>query len=738
MPGQPPSPALEPRAFQSLLDELPYPLVGLDAGRRIALINDQAQVVCGHDPAEVLGRPSSVLFPEELPADPEGARVTCRCRGGEEFRAELAVYELPGGEPGSLLLQLHSYAEDLRPGGGGAVVTPHGRDLLYTEALLRAQLETAPEAIVVADWDHRVLAWNERFLTLWGLSREELAERAPGEALDLVADQLEDPEAFRTEAMRLYHHLDEPEEGAELRLRDGRILERHSRGVRDDRGLYWGRAWYYRDITHRRRAEEALRASETRFRAIYERAAIGIAVVGADGYPVMVNPALQRMLGRTEAQLRHRHFAAFTHDADVVEDLRRYRELVAGKRSSYQLDKRFLTGDGRVLHGRLSASVLLGPEEEGGPLFLAMVEDVTEHTALEEGLRLLAEVLRSANGVMITSPAGRILRVNEGLTRLTGYTADELIGRPAKFLDARQPDPDFYRDMKAALEWQGTWEGEVQGRRKDGSVYPMWETITAVRDDSRRVVRYVSVLTSLTERKMLASERKRRSSAIGELGRLLAHQINQPLAAIGGYAEGARLRLENNEVEEEDILGILRRIAEQARRAADVVADMRRYFRGEPPEAQRVGINTLLHSILPTLPEGNGHSYQIDLDLAEDLPEAVADPLQVQECLINLITNAIEAGPAEAGGPVRIRITTRPGDGAVEVRIRDNGPGVADGLEDKIFQPLFTTKGAGTGLGLPVCLFVAEEHGGRVWLEHNDPGPGVTFRISLPAARGRA
>jgi PAS domain S-box-containing protein len=732
--GRPP--ASGPRPFESLLDGLPYPLVGLDGDGHILLINQQAELVCGRTAEEVQGLHYRELFPEELPEDPEGATVTCACDGGSSFTAEVETFDMPAGGPGCLLLQIRP-----KPAGGATCPIQTGdtyprHDLLLTEALLRAQLATTPDGIVVADGDHRVLLWNQRFVTMWGIPEDILIAGQGAEALAAVTDKLVDPEAFQAEVMRLYRNLDEPEDGVEIRLRDGRVLERHSRGVQDDRGFYWGRAWYYRDITERKRIEEARAASENRFRAIFERSPLGIAVVAPDSRPLVVNPALTRMIGRSPDELKAMRFEEFTHPDDVPPIRELFEDLKAGRRQSIRFTQRYVTKDGSVVRVRLSGSTLPGLADDGGDLYLALVEDVTEHSALEEGLRLVAEVLRTANAVMITDRRGRILSVNEAFSRITGFAAAEVAGCRARTLDAEPEDAAAYRDMKAALDWQDTWEGEVQGRRKDGSTYPMWETITAIRDESGRVVRYVSVFTDLTERKMLASERQRRSSAIGELGRLLAHQLNQPLAAIGGYADGARMRLQRGEVATGQLDSVLERIGDQARRAGEVVADMRHYFRGEPPAAEPVGLNTLLHSILPILPEGGEAPYRLDLDLAEDLPEVLADPVQVQECLVNMVTNAIEAGPAEAGGEVLIRITTRRRDGRVELAVADNGPGVPEGLEQQIFQPLFTTKGTGSGLGLPICMFVAEEHGGRMWLASNAPAPGTTFYLSLPVAHG--
>jgi len=713
---------------------MPYPLVGIAADHRIMMMNQQAELAFGFSADEAAGRPFDEVLPEELLKKANGGRITFTPEGKRTLTADLALFEMPEGEPGSLLLQIRPRPTESGQVHGRCDGTPAADDLLLTEALLRAQLETSTDAIGVADWNHQFLVWNQRFVDIWDIPPEFLATGQGARALEAAAEKLPDPEGFERELMRLYDNLDEPEDGVEIPLLDGRVLERYSRGVKDDRGFNWGRAWYYRDITERKQEREALRAREELFRAVFERSALGIGVVQPDSRPLLVNPAMTRMLGYTSGQLRGMNYQEFTHPEDVEPVGELFRQLKAGERQRFQYTERLVTAEGETIRARLNGSILPGLAEDGGDLYLALVEDVTESCALEEGLRLVAEVLRSANGVMVTDARGRIVSVNEAFERITGYQSGEIMGRMGRALEAGRGESGFCQDLKSALDWQDTWEGEVQGRRKDGSTIPVWSTVTTVRDEAGRPVRYVSVFTDLTERKMLASERQRRSSAIGELGRLLAHQLNQPLSAIGGYAEGARMRLERDGMPPSQLAGVLKRIAQQASRAGDVVSDMRHFFRGEPVEAKPVGLNTLLHSTLPVLPEEGEYPYQVDLDLGEDLPEALADPVQVQECLINLITNAIEAGPANAGEEVRIRITTRQEGGQVVAAIADNGPGVPQSLESKIYQPLFTTKGTGSGLGLPICQFVAEEQGGCLWMARNDPDPGTTFCLGLPVA----
>jgi PAS domain S-box-containing protein len=410
-----------------------------------------------------------------------------------------------------------------------------------------------------------------------------------------------------------------------------------------------------------------------------------------------------------------------------------FADLVAGRSDSYTLEKRYLKPNGDTVWVRINAS-RLADQGVDGPWVLGLVEDITEQHQLWEEQRLLAEVFRTGDGVMITDLAGRILRVNPGFETLTGYRADEVLGEPADLRCSEVEGPERAREIEAALAETGHWAGERWSRRKDGSVFPQWETITAVRDEKGEIGRYVVLLHDLTERKLLERERQRRDSATGELGRILAHQLNQPLTAINNFAGGLLNGLRSGPAADENQARGLEQIRTQAQRATEIVSDIRRYLRGEALQTRATDLHALLHSVLPTVENIQDEApYQLHLDLAASLPPVAGDPVPLQECLLNLVMNAVEAASEEGEPEGEVRISTQVEDNAVELAIADNGAGVPAGLEEQVFQPLFTTKPEGTGLGLSICRSVVQSHGGAIQVEAREPA-GAIFRVFLPVA----
>ncbi len=251
----------------------------------------------------------------------------------------------------------------------------------------------------------------------------------------------------------------------------------------------------------RNRAEEALRQSEARFRAIFEDTVIGISVVAADGSLLDANPALHAMLGYELGALREISVRDITHPEDRDGSLRPLAELLAGKTDHYALEKRYRRRSGETMWARVNVSLVRGVGQQ--PLFaVALIEDITDRKAAEDRLRLAAKVLENVSeGIIVTDRNHTIIQVNPAFTELTGYEPEEVIGRKPSILSSGRHDASFYQDLRAALRDGGKWQGEIWNRKKDGELFAEWLTISSVRNEADELTNFVAVFFDITLRK---------------------------------------------------------------------------------------------------------------------------------------------------------------------------------------------------------------------------------------------
>lgn len=251
-----------------------------------------------------------------------------------------------------------------------------------------------------------------------------------------------------------------------------------------------------------------------------------------------------------------------------------------------------------------------------------------------------------------------------------------------------------------------------------------------------------AALLELSENRARAEERESRLreelahagrvATAGELATSLAHEVNQPLAAIVTNAQAGRRFLARAELDRADLDEILGDIAQQGQRASEVIRRLREFLRKHAAERQPLDLGQVVRDTLPLVRrEIEDHGVEVRLELAEDLPRVLADGVQMQQVLVNLVKNACEALDA-VPAPRRVTIVTRRYDGRVGMEVSDNGPGLAPEVASRMFQPYVTTKASGMGLGLAICRSIVESHGGRMSAEPASGG-GLRVRLELPA-----
>ncbi|HEX7044356.1 MAG TPA: ATP-binding protein, partial [Burkholderiales bacterium] len=360
-----------------------------------------------------------------------------------------------------------------------------------------------------------------------------------------------------------------------------------------------------------------------------------------------------------------------------------------------------------------------------------------------EQMQLFASAVeQTADAVIITDPRGVIEYVNPAFTRVTGYAPEEVHGRTPAILKSGQHDVRFYQRLWDTITRGDVYRDEIINRRKDGTLYIEQKSIMALRDVSGKIAHFVAAGRDITEQRRAEEEahlrrdqlaHTARVNIIGEMAASVAHEISQPLTAIINYAQGSMRRLRSDNMEPARLLGVFEQIVVQAQRVADAVVMLRRFVARRKPQRVAADVNTLIRQVVALAnSETRGRGISIVLELADNLPPALVDDVQIEQVVLNLLRNGAEA-LASADAPQReLRVrTARADDGSIEVAISDSGPGLPPRLAAKLFEPFFTTKPDGVGLGLAISRSIIENHGGRIWVTPN-PERGVTFRFTVP------
>ncbi len=333
--------------------------------------------------------------------------------------------------------------------------------------------------------------------------------------------------------------------------------------------------------------------------------------------------------------------------------------------------------------------------------------------------------------ILVADTAGLISYANRRWYDV-GFEQRELLGRPLLELAA----PGFVRPLVDALHStlnsQQVDNLELQIVRGNGAAGKFSANLSPMRDEQGTVTSIVVVLTDITDSAVLRDKlvHAEKMAAVGQLVAGVAHEVNNPLTAILGFAD---LLLANPDLPE-TALKDMRVILQEAQRTKQIVQNLLSFARQMPPQRSAVQLNSILRRTIQLRSyDFNSHGVDIVENLDEGLPEVMGDAHQLQQVFLNILNNAYDA-VHEVGRPARIEIMSTKAGESVEVSFRDNGSGITQA--DKIFDPFFTTKevGKGTGLGLSICYGILKEHGGEI-LCHNNPGrQGATFVVRLPAA----
>jgi PAS domain S-box-containing protein len=480
-----------------------------------------------------------------------------------------------------------------------------------------------------------------------------------------------------------------------------------------------------------RRARDAVAQSEARYRNLFETATDAIYTLDTQGSFTSVNEATCQLSGRAREDLLGRSPMPLVATSEAARVKEHFKSALAGTPRQYECH--FVRPDGT----RRVVSVTNTPIRHGHQVIgvLGVARDVTDEReralALERSEARYTRLVESASDAIFTiDRAGLLTSVNRSLERSTGKVRPVLLGTPfAALIDPRDRE-------SCALALRETLDGhrrrvELRYPAAAGEIRQCSLTLTPL-VEGNGVAGALGIVRDVTDEKRLAEQlmQQEKLAAVGQLVSGVAHELNNPLAGVMAFAQ---LLLASSAGAQPEQRRAVETINQEARRAAKIVANLLTFARQHQPERTVADLNRVVEDTLE-LRRYALRVAQIEVDVALEpgLPVTWADPFQLQQVVLNLITNAEHALSAW-DGPRRLSIATKRAGDQLVIRVGDTGPGIAPEHVPRIFNPFFTTKpvGEGTGLGLSISDGIVREHGGRIRVESR-PRCGATFYVELP------
>ena len=484
-----------------------------------------------------------------------------------------------------------------------------------------------------------------------------------------------------------------------------------------------------KDITDRREAER-------RYRELFDNIQEGLFFCSPDGRFVEVNDTLVRMLGyESREELLQIDIPSRLHVSPAGwHDFEQAIAKGGGVLRNFEIALR--RRDGSIIYCLQNAFAVT--DAQGGALqYRGLMSDITElknfQVELQRERDFSSQILNNTQSlILVVDTAGLISYVNRRCYEAGNFSQSDLVGR--RLLDLVQPQ----RSSVLAHSFEACLMGEQVDNLELGIVLGEDRTgqfsinVSPMRDKEGQVNSIVVVMTDITDAAQLQAKlmHTEKMAAVGQLVSGVAHEVNNPLTAVLGFAD---LLLDNPEVPEaaKKDLGI---ILHEAQRTKQIVQNLLSFARQMPPQRSQVPINAILRRTLALRSyDLANHNITVIEELDPHLPDVLGDAHQLQQVFLNILNNAYDA-VHETGRPGEIQVQSSAREGFVEVGFRDNGAGIRH--PDRIFDPFFTTKevGKGTGLGLSICYGIVREHGGEIACCNNSHGPGALFTVRLPMA----
>ncbi|HTO66569.1 MAG TPA: PAS domain S-box protein [Bradyrhizobium sp.] len=741
------------KRFRALIEHAYDVVLLVSAEPTVLYASPSVETVLGYTPEELIGRNSfDLVHPDHLQdsvsrfarsmkqpgAVVTGERLLVHKDGSSRWVENVLVNLLSEPSVQAFVMHLRDVTERKRS----------EEALRESEREVRTIVETIPAMIVTIAADGRDAFIGKRFSEYSGLSEKEA--RGSGWKAAVHPDDLD---LYLREWRASLKSGNPVEFETRVRRADGKYRWFLIRAVaqRDEAGNIL--KWYalLTDIDDLKRAEAVLREREMRIRGLVDANIIGVFTWRRDeaGGAVFravfrdVNDAFLRIVGYDREDLVAGSVWILT-PPDWEDRTQRAMAEMKLNGSFQPYEKEYIRKDGSRVPVLVGAAQTDDAAEEG----VAFVLDLTEQKQTEAALRESEEQWKAVfenNPVMyfMVDEAGTIISVNPFGAEQLGYRVDELVGRPVQSVFHQADRGAVQRNAAICFERPGqalSWE--LRKVRKNGEVIWVRETARASLIKDRPVL--LIVCEDITEGKRTAEALREvqaelahanRVAALGQLTASIAHEVNQPVTGVLSSALAAVRWLEGQNLDA--ARQAMDRVVRDATRAGDVIRGIRAFINKAPPRTGSFDMNEAIHEVIDlTHDEAAKNSVSVEAQLAKNLPVIQGDRVQLQQVVLNLVINAIEAMTEPGDRSRDLLITTRTaGPDAVRVAVQDTGPGLDASDPERLFEAFYTTKPGGLGMGLSICRSIVEAHGGRLSAAANAPH-GTIFQFTVPVRGG--
>jgi PAS domain S-box-containing protein len=591
-----------------------------------------------------------------------------------------------------------------------------------------AALESAATAVAIGNLDRTVRYVNAAFLRLFGYERRDVLGQ-PITSLSMLQDGQEPAvlaaiqrDGAWTGERRLRHT-----DGSEVWAEQAASL------VRDQAGELCAMIAFFTDISARKRADAEMRASEARYRTLFNASGLGIALIDVETRRLRhANPTICRMLGYNAEELCGLSVTEI-HPPEAIPRVMAEFDAVVRRQKSVALDIPCLRKDGAIVYADISADSV---EVDGCQLGAGFFRDVTDRRRTQAELHLKdAAIARATSGIALADLEGRLHYVNDAFLKLWGYaSAEQVVGRQGvEFWLMR----DRAAEVMAAVQRGDGWIGELDAQHRAGHLFQVQVSASLITGSTGEPLGLMGSFIDVTERRRAEESLARRTAELERSNRELeqfayvaSHDLQEPLRMVSSYTQLLASRYQDKL--DQDAFDFIEFAVSGANRMQRLINDLLEYSRvstrGKPPAP--VDAHAALGQAVALLSAAIDESQAMVVN--GELPVVRADCAQLTQVFLNLIGNAIKF--RRPGNPPRVEVSAQREGPAWVFAVRDNAVGIEPRYFPRlfqIFQRLHGKEFPGTGIGLALCKRIVERHGGRVWVE-SQPGIGSTFYFTLP------